>query len=452
MNQCLELDFLPAALEIQEKPPSPVGRAMIWAIAGFFSLAVVWAVVGEIDIVATAQGKIIPSGRVKVIQPMEIGVVRRIHVQEGQSVEAGDPLIELDPTATQADLGRLEAELIAARLDQARYRTLERVTADSADGNKVTAAVTLEVPPALAQEADAPPIALQGQLLQSAWSAHRARAAALDNTIASREAELAALQEEVKKRAGTLPLITKRARALRKMVDKQLSAEQTWLELEEERIEQQQELAALKSSTQQVEASIREAREQRVALDAEFRGELLTKLSETERRIEQLQQERVKASQRTNLQRMTAPVAGVVQQLAVHTIGGVVTPAQELMKIVPESESLEVEAWVLNKDIGFVQEGQAAEVKIETFPFTRYGTIDAEMLDVSNDAVADEHKGLVYAARVLMKDSVIRVGEKLVNLTPGMAVTVEVKTGKRRLIDFILSPLLRYKSESLGER
>jgi hemolysin D len=447
-----ELDFLPASLEIQEKPPSPVGRAIVWAIVTFFSLAVVWAMIGEVDIVATAQGKIIPSGRVKVVQSMEIGVVRRIHVQEGQSVEAGDLLIELDPTATQADLGRVEAELIAARLDQARYRTLERVTADPVDGNEVTAALTLQYPPALAQEAGASAVALQGQLLHSAWSEHRARAAALDNTIASREAELAALQEEVKKRAGTLPLITKRAEAVRKLVDKQLSAEQTWLELEQERVEQKQELAALKSRTEQVEASIREAREQRQALDAEFRGGLLAKLAETDRRIDQLQQERVKASQRTNLQRMTAPVAGVVHQLAVHTIGAVVTPAQELMKIVPESESLEVEAWILNKDIGFVAEGQPAEVKIETFPFTRYGTIDAEMRGVSNDALTDEHKGLVYAARVLMKDSVIRVGEKLVNLTPGMAVTVEVKTGKRRLIEFILSPLLRYKSESLGER
>jgi len=379
-------------------------------------------------------------------------VVRQIHVQEGQRVDAGDVLIELDPTATLADLGRLERELIAARLDEARYRTVERLTAEPAGGSESAEAVTLEVPPPLAQDAGASAIALQGQLLQSAWSEHRARSAALDNTIASREAELAALQEEVKKRAGTLPLITKRASAVRHMVDKQLSAEQTWLELEEERVEQQQELAGLKSRTQQVEASIREAREQRQVLDAEFRRELLTKLSETERRIDQLQQERVKASQRTRLQRMTAPVAGVVQQLAVHTIGGVVTPAQQLMTIVPESESLEVEAWILNKDIGFVEQGQSAEVKIETFPFTRYGTIDAQMIDVSNDAVTDEQKGLVYAARVLMKDAVIRVGEKLVNLTPGMAVTVEVKTGKRRLIEFILSPLLRYKSESLGER
>lgn len=149
---------------------------------------------------------------------------------------------------------------------------------------------------------------------------------------------------------------------------------------------------------------------------------------------------------------MTAPVSGVVQQLAVHTIGGVVTPAQELMKIVPESESLEVEAWILNKDIGFVEEGQTAEVKIETFPFTKYGTLDAEVIDVSNDAITDEQKGLVYAGRVLLQKSTIRVGEKIVNLTPGMAVTVEIKTGTRRLIEFVLSPLLRYKQESLGER
>jgi hemolysin D len=274
----------------------------------------------------------------------------------------------------------------------------------------------------------------------------------LDNTIESRRADLAATRNEVKKLEGTLPLITRRAEALKKMVDKKLGSEQVWLELEEERIQQQQELAALKDRIQQVQASIREAEEQRRALESQFRGKLLSELAETERRIAQLEQERVKAAQRKERQRLVAPVSGVVQQLAIHTIGGVVTPAQELMKIVPESQALEVEAWILNKDIGFVEEGQAAEVKIETFPFTRYGTIDGEVINVSSDAVTDEEKGLVYAGRVLMKQSVIQVDQKTVNLTPGMAVTVEVKTGKRRLIEFILSPLLRYKQESLGER
>lgn len=455
-----ELDFLPAALEIQEKPPSPVGRAIVWSIVAFFSIAVAWAMIGEIDIVATAQGKIIPSGRVKVIQPMEIGVVRQIHVREGQHVQAGDLLIELDPTASQADLGRLEMELVAARLDAARYEALERVTTGAepdTDTEKDTAppspaAPVLTLLPALTRAASEHVVALQEQMLRSEWTEHQARAAALDNAIASREAQLAALREDVKKLEGTVPLITRRANAVKQMVDKQLSAEQTWLELEEKRLEQKQELASLRKQTQQVGASIREARQQRQALDAEFRSGFLVKLSDAQRRIDQLQQERVKASQRTELRRLTTPVSGVVQQLSMHTIGGVVTPAQELMKIVPESPSLEVEAWILNKDIGFIEEGQRAEVKIETFTFTKYGTIDGEVIDVSNDAVTDEEKGLVYAGRVMMDKSVIQVGEKLVKLTPGMSVTVEVKTGKRRLIEFILSPLLRYKQESLGER
>ncbi|MCO6411336.1 MAG: HlyD family type I secretion periplasmic adaptor subunit [Thiogranum sp.] len=444
-----ELDFLPAALEIQERPPSPVGRAVIWSIVAFFGIGVAWAIIGEIDIVATAHGKIIPSGRVKVIQPMEMGVVRQIHVQEGQPVEAGDLLIEFDPTVTQADLGRLEMELVAAHLDAARYEALHRMTTET-DAPAVSPAMTLS--PALARSAGTRVVALQEHMLKSAWAEHQARTAALDNGIASREAQRAALREEVKKLEETLPLITRRANAIKRMVDKQLAAEQAWLELEEARVKQKQELAALRKQAGQVEASIREARQQRQALAAGFTSEILARLSDAERRIDQLQQERVKANQRTALQRLTAPVSGAVQQLSIHTIGGVVTPAQELMKIVPESQSLEIEAWFQNKDIGFIEEGQRAEVKVETFNFTKYGTIDAEVIDVSNDAITDEEKGLVYAGRVKMDRSVIQVGEKRVNLTPGMAVTVEVKTGKRRLIEYVLSPLLRYRQESLGER
>ncbi len=444
-----ELDFLPAALEIQERPPSPAGRAIIWSIVAFLCTAIAWALISEIDIVATAQGKIIPSGRVKVIQPMEIGVVRQIHVTEGRRVAAGDLLVELDPTDSQADLGRLEMELIGTRLDAARYAALEQVTDAALDPS---ATPTLHLSSTLTESASEHSIALQKQMLDSEWGEHKARVAALDNAIASRKAQLAALKEDVKRLEGTLPLITRRTNAVKRLLEKQLSPEQVWLELEEKRLEQKQELASLRKQTEQVSASIHEALQQRNALDAEFRSELLEKLSESERRINQLQQERIKATQRTQLLHLTAPVSGVVQQLLIHTIGGVVTPAQELMKIVPESQSLEVEAWILNKDIGFIEEGQRAEVKIETFTFTKYGVIDGEVIDISNDAVTDEDKGLVYAGRVSMEASTIQVGERRVNLSPGMAVTVEVKTGKRRLIEYILSPLLRYKQESLGER
>ena len=444
-----EIEFLPAALEIQEKPPSPAGRAIAIAIMLFFGLAAVWAYFGEIDIVATAQGKIIPSGRVKIIQPFEIGVVRKIYVEEGQSVNAGDPLIELDATQTRADLGQLEQELIAAKLDAARYRQLAKIT----DPTKPqTSQLTIKLEPELTESVSDNTQQLQQHLLNSQWRENQAKRAAIDNTITSRKADLAATQDQIKKFQGTLPLITRRTNALKQLVDKQLGPEQNWLELEEQRVAQQHELNSLHNKAKQIRASIGEARQQHEALAAEFRSGILTQLAETQRKIEQLKQQRIKATQRTRLQTLTSPVTGVIQQLAIHTLGGVVTPAQELMKIVPQGQSLEVEAWILNKDIGFVDSGQSTEIKIETFPFTKYGTIDAEIIDVSDDAVADEERGLVYAGRVRMAKSTIQVGNKTVNLTPGMAVTAEVKTGKRRLIEYVLSPLLRYKDESLGER
>lgn len=150
--------------------------------------------------------------------------------------------------------------------------------------------------------------------------------------------------------------------------------------------------------------------------------------------------------------RLAAPVDGIVQQLAIHTIGGVVTPAQPLMVIVPESQKLEIEAMVLNKDIGFVSANQPAEIKLEAFPFTKYGIIDGTVSQVSSDAIQDEKQGLVYAARIAMTQSSINVDGKQVNLSPGMAVTTEIKTGKRRIIEYLLGPVLQYRQESLRER
>ena len=447
----METEFLPAALEVQESPPSPAGRAIAASIMAFFSLAVVWALVGRVDIVATAGGRIVPDGRVKLIQPVEIGVVRRIHVREGQAVEAGDPLIDLDPTRSRADLSRLEQTLTDRRLDAARRRRLLDLLDGEASGS-LDGPPGLSVPPALAEAAGQAAVALQARRLHAEWAAYRARRAALTDGIASREAELAALRDQVAKRTATLPLITRRARSLKTLAERKLAPEQNWLELEQQRIEQRQELAASRHGIERLQAAIREARQQRRALEAGVREETLDALAEAMARIRELEQERIKALRRTRLRRLTAPVAGVVQQLAVHTVGGVVTPAQELMKLVPRDGRLEVEAWVLNRDIGFVHEGQAAEIKVEAFPYTRYGTLDGELVDISDDAVTDDEKGLVYAARVRMKQASVQVGGHRVALGPGMAVTVEVKTGQRRLIEFLLSPLLRYRAESLRER
>lgn len=207
-----------------------------------------------------------------------------------------------------------------------------------------------------------------------------------------------------------------------------------------------------RSRLKELAASLLEARSQRAALVAETRRIALDSLNEADQKATGFGNELVKAESRGKLMTLTAPVDGTVQQLAVHTVGGVVTPAQPLMVIVPKDNPIEVEAYVENKDIGFVNPGQEAVVKIETFPFTKYGTIEAKVTHVSNDAVSDEKRGLIFPARVILARATIQVENKTVNLSPGMAVTVEVKIAQRRVVEYFLSPLMQYKDESLRER
>ncbi len=440
-----ELEFLPAALEIQETPPSPIGRGITWCIVILFVMSIIWAFVGKVDIVAVAQGKIVPSDRTKLIQPLEIGTVRAIHVKEGQAVNKGDVLVDLDTTTTEADEKRLEHEQLIAQMEQTRATVL----IDAINAQNANAIYNLQWP----NSDIAPDIsATQQKLLQGQWNEYQARLNALANEQTRRQAELAATDEIIKKLEDTLPLITERADSLKLLSDKKLASRNSYLEIEQERIEKAQDIAAQQQRHHELAATLTQLQEERNAYQAEFTNNALAQLAEAERKLNGLQHELVKAKQRTYLQKLIAPVDGVVQQLAVHTIGGVVTPAQQLMVIVPMEEGIEVEAVIANKDIGFVHEGQPAEVKVDAFPYTKYGSIDAELLNVSNDAVPDENLGLIYTSRVLLKQSAIQVGEKLINLSPGMSVTVEVKTGKRRLIEYIFSPLMQYVDESVRER
>jgi hemolysin D len=462
-----QFEFLPAAIEIQETPPAPVGRTVLWLIILFFLIAVTWALIGKIDIVATAKGKIIPSGHVKVIQPLEIGVVRHIRVTEGQEVAKGDVLVELDPTSTSADRERLSNELLLADLERARLKALltivdrEDKPPDFPSRGDVAAQITNLYEEEVSARTDQPParqvptgaaLDVQVEILSNQYSEHQLRLVGLDQDLKRQQASLVTIKTQVRKLRETLPLVTRRTQAMKVLVDKSMAAELDYLTLEQERVEQKQDLAAEKSRLREAEAGLAASKTQRLVAEAEFKRARLLELAEAERKSAGLLKEIVKATQRTNLQQLSSPISGIVENLAIHTTGGVVTPAQELMQIVPIDNQLEVEAWVRNKDIGFVREGQKAEVKVETFPFTKYGTIDAEIEDLSNDAISDKQLGLVYAARVLLEKSVVQVEDRLVNLSPGMAVTVEVKTGKRRIVEFVLSPLLRGIRESGRER
>lgn len=447
-----ELEFLPAALEIQQTPPLPMARYISWAIVTFFTIGVIWSYVGHVDIVSVAMGKIVPSSRVKIIQPLETGSVRNIYVKEGDHVEAGDILIELDPTLTGADQVQTKEQQLALKLDRARILTILEVIGSTDKKISDEDKASTDFDALISDGATPEQIKRVEQRVQTQLDEHMSLLEALKDEKKQRRAERDAINERIKQLDSTIPLVTERAKSLENLLKDNMVPRVQWLELEQERIEQVKERDVQKNNSRMTDAAIANISQRQAAQIAEFEKTLLTELADVENRITAFDQEVIKADKRLTLQNLKAPVTGTVHQLAIHTIGGVVTPAQELMQIIPHDDPVEVEAWLPNKDIGFVNEGQEAEIKVETFPFTKYGLVHGEIQNVSNDATPDENLGLVYAMRVKMHQTTMQVKEKIVNLTPGMAVTVEVNLGKRRLIEFLLSPLLRYKDESVRER
>ena len=456
-----ELAFLPAALEIVETPPSPTGRRIAAAIILLFCAALDWAWWGTIDIVASATGKIVPSGRTKVIQPFETGVVRSIRVQDGQIVRAGDVLIELDPTVNAAERDHLHNDLLAERLNIARLR------AALAGGDDRVAEFT---PPA---DADPILISTQRQLLLNQVAEHRAKIAALTRQQAQKEAERATIAATIHKLEELIPVVQQRVDIRKTLMERELSSKLGYFEILQQLVEQQEELGVQKSHLQEAEAAVAAIRETRSQAIAEYSRTISDELAKSEQKASGLAQDLNKAEQKTRLQQLSAPVDGMVQQLAIHTVGGVVTPTQSLLVIVPSDSRLEIEAMVSNRDIGFVHPGQEAEIKIDTFNFTRYGLLHGQVLSVSQDAIirdqqqdhsndrqlgtlneSSEPRGqeLNYSARISLARTQMQIDDRMVNLSPGMAVTVEIKTGSRKIMSYLLSPLLRYRQETLRER
>lgn len=468
-------EFMPAALELQETPPNPLVRWLAWTLITLFILTLLWAIFGKVDVVASAEGKIIPGSRVKQIQPLDKGVIKAIHVKEGQYVKEGDPLIELDRTITAADQARMQQELHNASLNLAGSEALQALIADqqnTAEKNsqqpknqqhqKIHQRINQHKKPVAASELalvidekltlSASEILLHQQKTWEQWQQYQAQLGSLRSALTKAQSEKIANLETIKKLEQTLPMVTKRATALHSLYQKNMASEAEYLELEQQRIERTQDLATQQQIQQQLIAAINEAQQQINALKADTSSKLLAQIADSRNQLATITEELVKARDMNDKQILYAPVSGYVQQLAVNTIGGVVTEAQQLMIVVPEEENLEVQVMLGNQDIGFVQSDMPAEIKIHTFPFTKYGLIDATVTHISDDAILDEKLGLVYAMHLKMHKSTIRVEAKDVKLMPGMAVTAEVKTTQRRVIEYFLSPLLRYKQESIRER
>ena len=440
----LEREFLPAALELVETPPPALPRAILWTIIAAAGFTVLWAYYGEIDVVAVAPGKVIAADKTKVIQPAETAVVKRIHVRDGEQVKAGQVLVELEAaaTATAAETARIREALTSARLESARYDAL--ALAASATGRLRPLAVPSDTPKSVA--------ASESRAMHSQYQEHRAKLAALDAEIAKRTAELRSARELVAQVAETLPIARRRAEDYKNLVKQNFISEHGYLDREQARIEKERELAFHEAKATELTAAVEESKRRRESMIAEFARATVNAKIDADKRAAALEQDLVKAQTRQQQQILTSPVEGTVQQLAVHTVGGVVTPAQALMVISPKDYQPEVEAFLENKDVGFVKPGQAVEVKVETFPFTRYGTLPGTVIFVSRDAMADEKGGLIFQARVTLEKATMRVDAQEVALSPGMAVRAEISTGRRSVLNFFVEPLKQTINEGLKER
>jgi hemolysin D len=456
-----EKAFLPAALEIVETPASPAGRLFAVTIIVIFCFTLLWAALGKIDIVASASGKVVASGGTKVVQPFETGIVRAIHVRDGQRVSNGDVLIELDPTINESERNHAQADLTAAQLEMAR---LKAALVD--DGDPVAAFH----PPADAAPAQ---IEMQRAYLIKQTAEYRAKIEALDLQREQKQAEFDTIQATIAKLSAVVPIVQQRVDIRKTSSDREYTSKFQYLEIQQLLVEQQQEMLVQQNRGRETTASIAALRKSKAQAEGEYQRTLFSQLAEAERKADGLAYDVTKFQQKISAQRLTAPIDGTVQQLAIHTVGGVVTPAQPLLAIVPLDSRLEIEAMIQNRDVGFVHPRQRAEIKVDTFNFTKYGLLRGEVLSVSQDAIvrdkpvdkasekapgadatSSEPRGqeLNFAARISLDRTQMLIDDGMINLTPGMAVTVEIKTGSRSVMGYMLSPILKYGHDSFRER
>jgi len=424
-----EIDFLPAALEVIERPVSPTARIVTWILLAGLAATLLWAIFGRVDVVASASGQLIPTGNIKLIQAAGTGVVRAIHVRNGDVVKKGQPLLDLDPTLSGADLAQAQKALAAAELEAARNRAI----ADALSGRGIHFTPPSGTPPEVAET--------QGRLISAQIDEVEASIAGLAAARGTALADAEAARAQVARLNDTVPILDRQIADMNELDARGYAPGQRLLELQHQRRQEvgERDVARTQIGRGLDEAAklvqqMREAREQ-------ARRTALADLAKAEADSILRREEVTKASRKNGFERLLAPADGTIQQLDVHTVGGVVEAAKPLMVLVPSHGGLEMEAHILNKDIGFVHVGQVAAVKLEAFPFTRYGTAPGRVKSISRDAVEDKELGLVYVATVTLDHASLDVDGRPVALSAGLAATADILTGRRRIISYLLSPL-----------
>lgn len=437
-RQTLEHQFLPAVLEITQTPPSPLGRIIAYTIMAVFTVAVLLAFFTKIDIIAVSSGKVISSGKIKLIQPLKSGAVADIFVREGQAVKKDEPLVQLKFEEGENKRASLEQQALFNALDVARLQAL------LTDNPFENFQIPPETPTELKEKIT--------ELLQADMNKLSSEIKVLDGQIEEMLSEQSVARAEIQKVERAIPALAETTHIKEILMKEQLVSKIQYLDLKRQLIEYEETLQVSKKQLESLEKKGQVLQTQRAQVRVNFENETRSQLQEAMNKQAILKQDLDNARWVESMMLIRAPEDGMIQEMEIHTVGGIVTPAQTLMKLVPEKAPLEIETILLNQDIGFVREGQAVSVKIDSFPYTKYGLLNGTVRHISRDAIEHEKLGLIYNVRIKLNADTITVDGRAVRLSPGMTVTAEIKTGRRKVIEYILAPFVRYSSESLRER
>ena len=471
-----DAEFLPAALEILETPPSPVRASLIWLLCTLAAGALLWSWIGTFDIVATSQGKIQPLGRIKVVQSLETGKVRSVPVSNGQEVKAGDLLVDLDDTELRAESDMLSIGVAALKAEILRR---DRALALAAElGNGSEAVPPRDLATEIAFPAEIPvPIRHREQAVLDADVSELV--SALDRIRAQRkqkQAEAARLSSTIEAQRVLVSTLGERVAMRTSLLHSQSGSKADVINAAEVSQRAEAELAEMVGQVAEAETGLQVLAAEQTGAIRGFVAENARGRAEVARRADEQEQLLRKATARLHSMKIRSLIAGTVQASAITTVGQIVTSGTELMRVVPAGGPIEIEAYIPNRDIGFVAAGMPAVINIEAFPFTRYGIVEGKVVHVATDAIpepdaqqiegaaaketeslvpignAQRMQNLVFPVTVRPNRTTITVDGRQMPLKPGMAVTVEIKTGKRRILEYLFSPVAEVASQAMGER
>ncbi|CAI8742159.1 HlyD family type I secretion periplasmic adaptor subunit [Pseudomonas sp. R32] len=413
-------------------------RLTIWGVLGFFLFMGLWANFAIIDEVTRGEGKAIPSSKLQKIQNLEGGIVAQIYAKEGEIVEVGDPLLRLDDTRFVSNVGETEADRLAMAL------RVERLSAEVEDRPlKIDAEIRKAAPSQAANEES---------LYQSRRQQLQDEIGGLQEQLVQRQQELREFSSKQGQYRNSLQLLRQEISMSEPLVAQGAISQVEVLRLKRAEVENRGQLDATSLAIPRAESAIKEVERKIDETRGKFRSEALTQLNEARTDLSKAQATGKALDDRVNRTLVTSPVRGIVKQLLVNTVGGVIQPGSDLVEIVPLDDTLLVEARIRPQDIAFLHPGQEAMVKFTAYDFTIYGGLKAKLEQIGADTITDEDKNTFYVIKLRTERSHLGTDDKPLLIIPGMVASVDIITGKKSVLSYLLKPIIRARAEALRER